>query len=132
MPIIVSEGNPEVKLEPGGVLRCLCLALAAAIIFQLFYLGAQPMAAGLVRVPWDKLAHLGVYAAITVLMWIGTAGRMPLAVIATVIAVGVFDELHQASLPGRSADMADFAVDVCAAAGAGAVMLLLRTGRREG
>src|SRR2546422_1253969 len=69
--------------------RWLCLALAAAVTFQLFYLGAQPFAAGLIPAPWDKLAHLAVYAILTMLLWIGTAGRMPLAVIATAIAIGV-------------------------------------------
>jgi len=49
--------------------------------------------------PWDKLAHLAVFAALTTLLWIGTAGRMPFAfaVVATAIAIGAFDELHQAS-----------------------------------
>ncbi len=48
--------------------RWLCLALAAAVTFQLFYLGAQPFAAGLTPVPWDKLAHLAVFAFLTTLL----------------------------------------------------------------
>jgi hypothetical protein len=36
--------------------------------FQLFYLGAQPFAAGLIPVPWDKLAHLAVFAFLTTLL----------------------------------------------------------------
>ena len=78
MPITVRNPNRDRKLEFRSVLRRLCLASAAALIFQLFYVGAQPAAAGLIPMPWDKLAHLAVYAAITALMWIGTAGRMPL------------------------------------------------------
>jgi VanZ family protein len=103
--------------------------LAAAITFQLFNLGAQPVAVGLIPAPWDKLAHFAVFSTLAGLLWIGTAGRIPLAVVATAIAIGALDELHQASLPGRSADVVDFLVDACAAAGA---VLLLRAGRREG
>jgi VanZ family protein len=101
------------------------LALAAAVTFQLFYLGAQPFAAGLIPAPWDKVAHLAVYAALTTLLWIGTAGRMPLTVIAAAIAIGALDELHQASVPGRFADAADFLADACAATGTGAFLFLL-------
>ena len=99
------------------LLRFLCLLLATAVIFQLFYLGSQPFAAGLIPAPWDKLAHLVVYSAITVLLWIGTGGGAPALVIVAVIAVGALDELHQANLPGRDAGLGDFLVDVCAAIG---------------
>jgi VanZ family protein len=106
------------------------LALAAAVTFQLFYLGAQPFAAGLIPVPWDKLAHLAVFAFLTTLLWIGTAGRIPLAVIVTAIAIGALDELHQASLPGRVADAADFLADACAATGTGIFLFLLHARRK--
>lgn len=101
---------------PSQKLRRLCLALAAAIVFQLFYLGAQPLAAGLIPEPWDKLAHLVVYGTVTVLLQIGAGDRMPpAALIATVAVVGILDEWHQAGLPGRTADISDLLVDVCAA-----------------
>ena len=105
-------------------LRCLCLLLAAAVIFQLFYLGSQPFAAGLVPAPWDKLAHLVVYSAITALLWIGTGGSKPALVIAVAIVIGALDELHQAGVPGRHAEMGDFLVDVCAGVGTGIALLL--------
>jgi len=113
-------------LEPrrASVLRCLCLLLAAAVSFQLFYLGSQPFAAGLVPAPWDKLAHLAVYSAITALLWTGTGGSKPALVIAAVIAIGALDELHQAGVPGRRAEMGDFLTDVCAGVGTGMAMLL--------
>jgi len=107
-----------------SLLRCLCLLLAAAVVFQLFYLGSQQFAAGLVTAPWDKLAHLTVYSAITALLWIGTGGSMPVLVIIAVIAIGALDELHQAGVPGRHAGMDDFLVDICAGVGTGIVMLL--------
>jgi hypothetical protein len=51
--------------------------------FQLFYLGAQPFAAGLIPAPWDKLAHLAVFAVLTTLLWIGTADFLADACAAT-------------------------------------------------
>ena len=110
---------------PSLLLRRLCLVLAAAVAFQLFYLGATPFAVGLIQPPWDKIAHFLVYSALALLIWIGTAGRTPLAVIAAVAIIGGLDELHQASLPGRAADAADFLVDVGAITCASVVMLLL-------
>ena len=121
----MSRKIPTVAFEPtlSTLLRRLCLVLAAAIAFQLFYLGAQPIAVGLFPAPWDKLAHFVVFSLITVLLLIGTAGRMPVIVIATVVAIGALDEWHQAWLPGRTADVGDFLVDVCAAVGACAMLL---------
>jgi hypothetical protein len=125
MPTTVSEANRALAHAPARpLLRGLCLALVAAIIFALFYLGAQPVAVGLIPEPWDKLAHFAVFSTVTALLWIATAGRMPLLMIVAVVAVGALDELHQAGLPGRSADAADFLVDFCAAAAtSGAISL---------
>ncbi len=105
-----------------GAFRPLCVSLAAILVFQLFYLGAQPFAAGLIPAPWDKAAHLAVYSAITALLWLGTAARTPLLVIAAVIVIGGFDEWHQTGIPGRTADVLDFLTDACATFGS--VMLL--------
>jgi VanZ family protein len=55
---------------------------------------------------------------------------MPFAVIATAIAIGALDELHQASLPGRFADVADLLADTCAATGTGAFIFLLHVRRK--
>ncbi len=112
------------------VLRSFCFALAAALVFQLFYLGAQPSAAGLFEPPRDAIAHFLFYSALTALLWTAAAGRMPLAVLAAVVVVGGLDELHQAGLPGRVADAADFLVDVCAATSTSAAILLLDSPRR--
>ena len=114
-------------MTPGGgaTVRGLCFVLAAALIFQLFSLGAQPAVAGLFQPPWDAVAHFLFYSALTALLWTAGAGRMPLVVFAAVVVVGGLDELHQASLPGRVADAADFLVDVGAATFTCAAMLLL-------
>jgi VanZ family protein len=111
---------------PAGF-RPVCLLLAAVLVFQLFYLGSQPFAAGLILPPWDKFAHLGVFAAIAALLWFATEGRAPVLVIAAVMLIGALDEIHQASLPGRTADILDFLTDTCAAL---ATVMLLRLQRR--
>ena len=65
---------------------------------------------------WDKVAHFSTFALITALLWHGTAGSAPLAVLGAVVAFGALDELHQAFVPGRAADIADFIADATAAA----------------
>ena len=117
-------------MKPAGeassrLARAACLAVAAAITFGLFYLGAQPAAAGLFEAPWDKIAHFLVYALLTALLWKAAAGRMPVAVIAAVILIGGLDELHQAGLPGRFASIGDFLMDVGAAVCICAILLVL-------
>jgi VanZ family protein len=98
------------------VARCLCLAVAAAIVFELFTMSVRPAAAGLIAAPWDKVAHFAVYSAIAALLWVAAAGRMRVALLFIVIALGLLDELHQAAVPGRTADAMDFLADTCAAA----------------
>jgi VanZ family protein len=67
----------------------------------------------------DKLAHMGAYAVLGVLVVLGLAGRLPvrltwrLAVSAVLVTTlyGVSDELHQMFVPGRSADVFDVVAD---------------------
>jgi VanZ family protein len=73
--------------------------------------------------PWDKLAHATVFAVLTALLALALQGRPPgarwalrpgaaLAVAALLAgAVGVADELHQATLPGRVAGLDDLLAD---------------------
>lgn len=100
---------------PSPPLRRFCLVLAGTISFLLFYLGAQPFAAGLIPSPWDSLAHFSVFGAITGLVWIGTGGWHPWALAALVSSVGAVDEWRQLYLPGRTADPMDWAADTAAA-----------------
>ena len=68
----------------------------------------------------DKVWHLLWYGGVVVLLWIALSGRA-FAVFVIAAAFGVFDEGVQALTPGRSADLADLAVDitaVCIAVGA--------------
>ncbi len=95
--------------------RALCLLAAAIMVFNLFYIGAKPVAVGLFTSHWDKVAHFLFFSTIAGLLWLGCDGRWPLVVALIVIAVGGLDELHQATLPGREADLPDFATDTTAA-----------------
>jgi hypothetical protein len=72
-------------------------------------------AIGLFPEPWDKITHLLAFSALTGLLWTGTAGRIPLALIGIIAAIGALDEWHQAGLPGRSMDPADLLTDIAAA-----------------
>ena len=71
--------------------------------------------------PWDKLYHAGNFGVLAALLHLAT-GRAWLAVLLASI-YGVSDEVHQAFVPGRSADAADWLADT---AGALVAVLLLR------
>jgi VanZ family protein len=107
--------------------RIWALLGALALVAQIFTLNALPFE--LVE-PWDKLWHFLAYAALTLLLWIGTDGRRPFLVVAAVMLLGAGDELRQALLPARHADALDFAADVFAAALTGATLLYLQGKRR--
>ena len=105
--------------------RLLCAAAVLLMVVGLFVGGAQPFAVGLFTEPWDKLAHATVIAVLTALLAMALQGRPPqpgarwalrpaaaLAVAALLAgAVGVADELHQATLPGRVAGLDDLLAD---------------------
>src|SRR4051812_46387646 len=91
--------------------RFAALVAASAIMLGLLLLRSHGLPAG-----WDKLAHFCTFALIPVLLSHGTAGRAPLAVLGAVVAFGALDEVHQAFVPGRAADVADFIADAAAAA----------------
>lgn len=113
MPI---KGNrPPCKSASATSINLIGNIGALTITALLFYLGAQPFAAGLIPTPWDKIAHFIVFATISALLWLGCAGRKPLLVLATVCLIGALDEWRQGHLPERSMDLADLAVDISAA-----------------
>ena len=84
--------------------------------------------------PNDKLLHLWMYGTLGVLLSLGwrRAGRRPNAnlVVLAGVLVGLYDELHQRIVPGRSADYRDFIVDVLAIVfGFALITLIQRLGR---
>ena len=108
--------------------RGLALSIAIAVVGLLFYLGSKPIAVGLFLPPWDKLAHLVVFSAVTGLLWIALGGRLPLTIVGLMACIGALDEWHQAGLPGRSADYTDWLTDVAAA---GLTIFVLHTWRKQ-
>ncbi|GAB4176879.1 MAG: hypothetical protein OHK0026_13940 [Rhodocyclaceae bacterium] len=92
-------------------------AAAGAIVLMvaLTWFNAQPVAAGLIPAPWDKLAHAGIFSTLcAALVLAGWPRLWPAAVI--VVPFAAFDELRQLYLPGRSADWGDFFTDLAAMA----------------
>ena len=92
---------------------------AGVLVMQIFALGSMPYE---LFEPWDKMFHFLAYAALTLLAWIATDGRRPLPVVAGVMGLAMLDELRQAAIPARSADVSDFLTGALAACIVGAVL----------
>jgi VanZ family protein len=101
--------------------RFACLAVASAIMLGLLFLRSHAIPPG-----WDKVAHFSTFALITALLWHGTAGDAPLAVLAGVVAFAGLDEVHQMFMPGRAAELADFLADAAAAAAVCGLLFIRR------
>jgi VanZ family protein len=95
---------------------------ALALVAQIFTLNAVPFQMG----GWDKVWHFLAYAALTLLLWIATDGKRPALVVGAVMVLGCGDELRQALVPTRSADILDFAADAAAAVITGGTLLFLQ------
>jgi VanZ family protein len=96
---------------------------------QIFALGSLPYE---LFEPWDKLFHFLAYAAVTLLAWIATDGRRPLPVVAGVMGLAMLDELRQAAIPARTADVSDFLTGALAVIITGAVLFWLTgTGKAD-
>ncbi len=111
--------------------RLACAALSILMVWGLFYLGSKPVAVGLFVAPWDKVAHGLFFSALTAPLWVAARGRAPLLIVIAVILVGGLDELHQTTLPGRTADWGDFIADALAGIGAGYFLFLRAKTRRS-
>lgn len=110
----------------------MCRLCLATLVSGLFLGGRTQIAVGFVSQPWDKLLHAAVFAVLVALLaachprwgWQVPAqpiGRFPSRwwwlIVCTLMAsaVGAADELHQLFLPGRSADLDDWAADTIGA-----------------
>jgi VanZ family protein len=112
------------------------LAYAPALLWAALLLwlgGRSDVPSPVTDLPLDKLAHFVLYG---VLGWLAAAGREraggPAAWIVSLLAIGcgVLDEIHQRTVPGRSAEVADAAVDAVAVILASA--MVRRRARRRG
>jgi VanZ family protein len=81
-------------------------------------------------IPWDKVAHLGLYGVLGALAVLGwrMAGRRPhvLLPLGLALTVGIVDELNQRSVATRSADPLDFLADLIAIVLAFAILRRVR------
>ena len=101
---------------------------AIALMVSLTWFNSQPEAAGLIPAPWDKLAHGGIFGALSAALAAACWPRLwPVA--AVVVPFAAFDELRQLHLPGRSADWGDFLTDLAAMAVVLSCSVLLRIRR---
>lgn len=103
-----------------------------ALMGLIFLLSAQPdLSTGLGF--WDillrKLAHIGVFGALT-LLWVRALGpltaRTVLGAVTISLLYSISDEYHQTFVSGRSGSPRDVGID---AIGIGAAALLARSGR---
>src|SRR5436190_14137766 len=109
--------------------RLTCLVLAAAIVARVLLLGQPvvPAAWGPYAVQWT---HAGLYALMSALFLVGTAGRLPLMVAGAVTLVGGLEELQRMLAPAGHADLVRF-VAAAAAATAGAALTSLKLRKDE-
>jgi VanZ like family len=108
--------------------RWMAFLLAAAIPLGLLVGGAQPFAVGLVPAPWDKLAHMAVYAVLACAIGFASRRHGPSAMLIGFVGallVGGLDEFSQMHLPGRTAELDDLVADAVGAA-LGTVVLAIR------
>lgn len=89
----------------------LALAIVAALLALYFWGNSQPEAAGLIPAPWDKLAHLGWYAALSILLLVALGRRAWPWVLAGMLLLAGWDEWHQFALPGREPGLDDWLAD---------------------
>ena len=90
------------------------LLSAAALAGSLFL--SAPATGGVFTPPWDKLAHLGFFGTLGLLLCAGFGPRRLVWAFILTIATGAADELYQSFLPTRQADWGDLLTDVIAAA----------------
>lgn len=110
-------------------------AFYAALIFALSSLSRPQDLLPPVLLSFDKLLHAAEYAVLGAVLAraLGAGGRPPARVLAVAMLLGSLygasDELHQAFVPGRSAEVVDWVADTAGAAlGAAAFAFLRRRG----
>ncbi len=115
--------------QPSSARIALAWLPAALYLALIWWLSSQQLVFPLDRIPWrDKGLHAIEYgvlgACFAEAVWITwhplrtSARGLPAAILAWLFtaASGLLDELHQAYVPGRSADIRDLAADTLGAA----------------
>ena len=98
------------------MLRRISLAAALALVAQLLVLPEPAFVPSITAVITDKALHALVFGALAAMLWVLAGGRAALGVFLVVLGIGVLDELHQAFIPGREADIRDLLADAAGAA----------------
>ncbi len=112
--------------------RAVAVLLLALIAGTLFIGGAQPFAVNLIPAPWDKFAHIALFAVISAAIGLasGRAGTsMVLLAVAGTLLLGLVDEWHQGFLPGRNAGLGDLAADLLGAVAGALGLAFCQRGR---
>lgn len=101
--------------------------LLLGLLFGLFAGGHHPSSAHLFPAPWDKAAHLSLFALLGVLLKLRWPRLPALAILGICALLGLGDEIHQAFVPGRQPDWADGFADLL---GCGLGLFLLHYSQR--
>ncbi len=114
----------------------LTLAWLPALLYMLliWWLSSQQVTLPLESIPWrDKGVHFAEYAVLgacfahaVAITWPGRGFRGALSAWLFACAFGLLDELHQAFVPGRSADIVDLGADALGAVVAVSIVWALR------
>ena len=92
-------------------LRLLAILFLALMLLGIFIGGRQPGAGSLFPEPWDKLIHLACYGTLTIITAIAFP-KLPLPILLVIIvSIAASDEITQIYIPGRSADIEDYAAN---------------------
>jgi len=113
-------------------LRIAAAMLVLAIILNLFFWGAQPVAVNLLPTPWDKFLHGTTFAVLA--FGIGLASGMQesrglIIAICGALLIGILDEWHQVYLPGRHPSWDDLLADAVGSLSGAALLMLWRKSR---
>ena len=99
-----------------SLLRRISLAAALALVAQLLFFPEPAFVPSITAVITDKALHALVFGALAVMLWVLAGSRAALGVFVVVLGIGVLDELHQAFIPDREADIRDLLADAAGAA----------------
>lgn len=100
----------------------------AALVFGLFILGRHPAAGHLFLPPWDKLAHIALFAVVAAAIASGWPRLHWAGVLALGLLIGFADEVHQIFIPGRHPGWDDGFADL---AGLALGLLIIGWQRRQ-
>jgi VanZ family protein len=130
--------DPPARADPRAA-RVWLWAPVLAYVTAIFVASSMALPPGLPAAVSDKALHAMAYAVLALLLiralsggrWAGVTGRVALASALLATAYGLTDEVHQAFVPGRSADVRDLVADAAGAIVAAAACLAVARARRR-